>query len=140
MKEDMLILLVEDDQVDIMTVKRAFKDLNITNPLAVASNGEEALGYLRDENNRKPGIILLDLRMPKMDGIEFLEVAKNDDELKSIPVIVLTTSEEEKDKVDSFDLSVAGYMIKPVDYKQFVDVIRAINLYWTISEFPSWEA
>ena len=77
--------------------------------------------------------------MPKMNGVEFLKVAKRDEALKSIPVVVLTTSQEEQDKVDSFDLSVAGYMIKPVDYQQFVEVIRTIDLYWTLSELPKNE-
>ena len=136
MKERVGILLVEDDTVDVMTVKRAFKEIKVTNPLTVAANGEEALAYLRDKKNKKPGIILLDLNLPKMNGIEFLEVAKKDEALKSIPVVVLTTSREEQDKINSFGLSVAGYMIKPVDYKQFVEVLRIINLYWTISELP----
>jgi CheY-like chemotaxis protein len=134
MKES--ILLVEDDVVDVMTVKRALKDINVTNPLIVVGDGEEALEYLRGSKNTKPGIILLDLNMPKMNGIEFLKVAKKEEALRSIPVIVLTTSREEQDKIDSFDLSVAGYMIKPVDYQQFVEVIRTINLYWTLSELP----
>lgn len=130
------ILLVEDDRVDVMSVKRALKDIKVTNPLIVAGNGEEALEYLRDGKNKKPGIILLDLRMPKMNGVEFLKVAKQDGALRSIPVVVLTTSQEDQDKVDSFDLGIAGYMVKPVDYKQFVEVIRTINLYWTLSELP----
>jgi DNA-binding response OmpR family regulator len=74
--------------------------------------------------------------MPKMNGIDFLKVIKQDDELKRIPVIVLTTSKDELDRVNSFDLGVAGYMIKPVDYMQFVEVVRAINMYWTLSELP----
>ncbi len=130
------ILLVEDDRVDVMTVRRALKDIKVTNPLIVAGNGEEALEYLRDGENEKPGIILLDLRMPKMNGLEFLKVAKQDGALRSIPVVVLTTSQEDQDKVDSFDLGVAGYMVKPVDYKQFVEVMRTIDLYWTLSELP----
>ena len=130
------ILLVEDDVVDVMTVKRALKEIKITNPLIVAGNGEEALEYLIDGKNEKPGIILLDLNMPKMNGIEFLKIAKKDEALRSVPVVVLTTSQEEQDKVDSFDLGVAGYMIKPVDYQQFVEVIRTIDLYWTLSELP----
>ncbi|MFZ0033631.1 MAG: response regulator, partial [Sedimentisphaerales bacterium] len=85
------ILLVEDDRVDAMTVKRALKDLNVTNPLAHTLNGEEALEYLTTESNRKPCIILLDLNMPRMNGIEFLKVIKADDKLRTIPVVVLTT-------------------------------------------------
>lgn len=129
-------MLVEDDTVDVMTVKRALKDINITNHLIVASDGEEALSYLMDERNRRPGIILLDLNMPRMNGAEFLAAARKNGVLKSIPVIVLTTSIEDQDKVDSFNLGVAGYMVKPVGYAQFVEVVRTINLYWTLSELP----
>jgi len=128
------ILLVDDDRVDVMTTKRALKDINVTNPVYTAGNGEEALELLRDGKTEKPGVILLDLNMPRMNGIEFLRVIKNDVSLKRIPVVVLTTSKEEEDKVDSFNLGVAGYMIKPVDYMKFVEVIRAINMYWTLSE------
>jgi CheY-like chemotaxis protein len=130
------ILLVEDDQVDIMTVIRALKDIHVTNPLVQQENGEDALNYLRDSNNEKPCIILLDLNMPIMNGVEFLQVLKHDDQLKGIPVVVLTTSEEQQDKVNSFNLGVAGYMAKPVDYLQFVEVMRSIDTYWTISEMP----
>jgi CheY-like chemotaxis protein len=130
------ILLVEDDLVDVMTIRRAFKDIHITNPVHVSGNGLEALAYLRDPKNRRPGIILLDINMPRMNGIEFLQVAKKDDQLKSIPVVVLTTSKDEQDKVESFNLGVAGYMIKPVDYLQFVEVVKTIHLYWTLSELP----
>ncbi len=128
------ILLVDDDRVDVMTTKRALKDINVTNPVYTAGNGEEAIELLRDGKTEKPGVILLDLNMPRMNGIEFLRVIKNDDSLKRIPVVVLTTSKEEEDKVESFSLGVAGYMIKPVDYIKFVEVIRTINMYWTLSE------
>ena len=125
------ILLVEDDKVDIMTIKRAFKDLKIANPVNVCENGLEALEFLENSNNNKPGIILLDINMPKMNGLEFLEARNNINALKLIPVVVLTTSKAEQDKIESYNLGVAGYMIKPVDYLQFVEVIRTINLYWT---------
>ncbi len=130
------ILLVEDDQVDTMTVKRALKEIHVTNPLVHLENGEEAVHYLRDVEREKPCIILLDLNMPIMNGIEFLQVVKHDDYLRRIPVVVLTTSEEQQDKVNSFNLGVAGYMAKPVDYRQFVEVMRSIDAYWTISEMP----
>ncbi|RLB72117.1 MAG: response regulator [Deltaproteobacteria bacterium] len=136
MRSSKPILLVEDDKVDAMTVTRALKEINVTNRLDITNNGEEALAFLRNPEHEKPGIILLDLNMPKMNGIEFLQVAKNDTDLKKIPVVVLTTSKEEQDKVDSFNLGVAGYMIKPVDYLQFVEVVRTIDLYWTLSELP----
>ncbi len=130
------ILLVEDDKVDVMTVMRAMREIKVTNPVVNKENGEDALSYLRDPASEKPCIILLDLNMPIMNGIEFLQVVKHDNELKRIPVVVLTTSEEQQDKVNSFNLGVAGYMAKPVDYRQFVEVMRSINAYWTISEMP----
>jgi CheY-like chemotaxis protein len=135
-KDEKPILLVEDDLVDTMSVQRALRDLQITNPLYHAGNGEEALAWLRDEKNPRPAIILLDLNMPRMNGHEFLAIAKKDEALRRIPVVVLTTSRAEVDKVQSFDLGVAGYMIKPVDFQQFVDVMRTIRLYWTLSELP----
>ena len=110
------ILLVEDDQVDIMTVNRALKEIHVTNPVVSRENGEEAIHYLRDPESEQPCIILLDLNMPIMNGIEFLQVVKH--------------------KVNSFNLGVAGYMAKPVDYRQFVEVMRSIDAYWTISEMP----
>ncbi|MFA4859935.1 response regulator [Methanoregula sp.] len=136
MNSESTILLIEDDVVDMMSVKRALKELQVTNPLTHVENGEEALAFLKNPANVKPAIILLDLNMPKMNGHEFLALMKNDEELKRIPVIVLTTSRGELDKVQSFDNGVAGYMIKPVDYRQFVEVMRTIRLYWTLSELP----
>ncbi|WP_020564084.1 response regulator [Methylosarcina fibrata] len=130
------VLLVEDDVVDAMTVRRALADLHVTNRLVHMENGEEALDYLRGHANERPCIILLDLNMPIMSGIEFLRIIKSDHHLKRIPVIVLTTSEEQRDVIGSFDLGVAGYMRKPVDYQQFVETMRAIDLYWTLSEVP----
>ena len=136
MRNSKPVLLVEDDSVDAMTVKRAFKDLKILNPLVHSGNGEEALAYLRDWSNEKPCVILLDLNMPRMNGVEFLKVVKADTDLRKIPVVVLTTSREESDIVESFQLSVAGYIVKPVDYRNFVEAIRTIDLYWTLSELP----
>lgn len=130
------ILLVEDGRVDTMITQRAFKELKIPNQLLATGNGEEALAYLKDENTEKPCLVLLDLNMPRMNGIEFLEIIKQDDNLKKIPVIILTTSNEEKDKIESFRLSVAGYMVKPIEYQQFVEMIKTIDVYWTTSELP----
>jgi len=134
MKDQMPILLVEDDDVDVMTMRRALKDLRVTNPLYVAGDGEAGVALLRDVAKPRPCVILLDLNMPRMNGIEFLRLVKADQKLRSIPVIVLTTSREESDRVETFQLSVAGYMIKPADYLQFVEVVRTIDLYWTLSE------
>lgn len=130
------ILLVEDDSVDAMTVKRALKELHVSNPLTHVENGEEALAHLQDANQAQPCLILLDLNMPVMNGIEFLHAVKALPELKRIPVVALTTSDEQEDKVESFELGVAGYMRKPVEYRQFVEIVRAIDAYWTISESP----
>lgn len=136
MKSATPILLVEDDRVDCMRVKRALKDLSIVNTLRIASDGVEALEFLMDPRNDKPCLILLDMNMPRMGGIEFLREAKAREEIRSIPVIVLTGSTADKDRVESFYLGVAGYMIKPSSYGQFLEMIRTIDLYWTMSELP----
>jgi len=122
------ILLIEDDNVDVMIVERAFKDLKVTNQLVNVANGEEALEFLKTESNKKPCIILLDLNMPKMNGIEFLKILKADEALKKIPVVVMTTSRAEQDLVESFRLGAAGYMVKSIDYRQFAETIMAIDL------------
>lgn len=134
MKPHEHILLIEDDDVDTMTVRRALKDLGATYPLDCMTNGEEGLEFLRDSTKVLPGLILLDLNMPRMNGIEFLTEMKADPALKHIPVVVLTTSKEETDRVALFKHSVAGYMIKPVDYQQFVEIMRVIRDYWMNSE------
>lgn len=131
------ILLVEDDHVDAMTFKRALKDLEIKNPIVHTLNGEEALAYLRSDGNEEPCFVFLDLNMPRMNGIEFLKVVRADKVLKNIPVIVLTTSDNERDIIESFELNVAGYLVKPADYKKFVETIRTINLYWNLSKLPN---
>jgi CheY-like chemotaxis protein len=130
------ILVVEDDDVDVMTIRRALKEIKVDNPLVRQENGELAIDYLRDRNNPAPCIILLDLNMPVMSGIEFLEIIKSDESLRRIPVVVLTTSKEQEDKVNSFNFSVAGYMAKPVEYRRFVEVMRSIDVYWSLSELP----
>lgn len=134
-------LLVDDDEVDVMTVKRAFKKNNITSPLYVATNGIEALALLRGNEMPKllPGqrrLILLDLNMPKMGGIEFLQELRADPNLRPLPVIVLTTSNEDKDKVEAYKFNVAGYILKPVTFTKFVEAIGTLNKYWMLSELP----
>ena len=130
------LLVIEDDQVDVMTIRRAMKEIKVANPIVHRENGEEGLAYLRDASLESPCIILLDLNMPVMNGIEFLKAVKKDEQLRRFPVVVLTTSEEQQDKLNSFNLGVAGYIAKPVDYRQFVEVMRSIDLYWTVSELP----
>ena len=139
MRDSKPILLLEDDTVDAMTVKRALKDIKVINPLVRTCNGEEGLAYLRDEKNPKPCVILLDLNMPKMNGLEFLGIVKADEQLKKIPAIVLTTSKDDQERLRGFQLNVAGYIIKPVDYAKFVEAVRIVNLYWTLSETPNCE-
>jgi CheY-like chemotaxis protein len=119
-----------------MTVRRAFRDLKLNNPLSHATNGEEALEYLRNPENPRPCVILLDLNMPRMNGVELMKAVKSDASLKKIPIIVLTTSRDDRDIVESYKLSAAGYIVKPVDYKKFVEAIKTIDVYWTISELP----
>ena len=137
------ILLVEDDQVDVKTIRRAFEHHKMLNPLHVVSNGARALELLRrqgaftnQDDVPRPAIILLDLNMPVMNGIEFLREVKADDELKKIPVVVLTTSNEESDRVKSFELGVAGFIVKPVDFPKFLDAVKVFDLYWKLSELP----
>jgi CheY-like chemotaxis protein len=130
------ILLVEDDRVDAMTVKRALSEIDSNSAVYIVTNGEEALEFLRNKRNDRPGIILLDLNMPRMNGIDFLRVAKADPSLRRIPVIVLTTSQQESEKVESFNLGAAGYIIKPLSYEQFLEMVKAIDKYWTLSEIP----
>jgi CheY-like chemotaxis protein len=133
------ILLVEDDSVDAMTVKRAMRDLQVSHSVIHSVNGEEAMKYLTSPDTEKPFVILLDLNMPKMNGIEFLKAMKTYPELKTIPVVVLTTSREQRDILDSFELGASGYMVKPVDYSKFVEILRRIFIYWNSSELPENE-
>jgi CheY-like chemotaxis protein len=135
------ILLVEDDELDVMNVQRAFKKNNVTNPLFVAGNGVEALSMLRGADGHPPfpserRLVLLDLNMPKMGGIEFLREVRNDPKLHSLTVIVLTTSDEERDKVEAYNLNVAGYILKPITLAAFVEIMAALNKYWTVNELP----
>jgi CheY-like chemotaxis protein len=131
------ILLVEDDKVDVMNVERALLKNKLSNPLFVASNGLEALQMLRD--GTVPGsrrLILLDLNMPKMNGIEFLGALRADPVLADSTVIVLTTSNDDKDKLAAYNLHVAGYLLKPVTFQSFVELMAALNKYWALVELP----
>jgi CheY-like chemotaxis protein len=136
MHQDRSILLVEDDEIDVMSVRRALRDLKVANRLYHVGNGEEALEFLKNTDNERPAIILLDINMPRMNGIEFLKIIKQDPNYWHIPIVILTTSRAEMERHESFSTGAAGYMVKPVEYKQFVEVIRAIDLYWTLSELP----
>jgi CheY-like chemotaxis protein len=128
------ILLVEDNEGDVGLVEEIFEDAKIRNILHVAEDGEEAMQFLNKENPfanvATPDIILLDLNLPKKDGREVLEEIKNNDKLKRIPVVVLTTSKAEQDIVESYDLHANSYITKPVDFDQFIRVIKAIEDFW----------
>jgi len=135
------LLLVDDDAVDVKNVERAFQKNNLANSLYVASNGLEALAMLRGKGpmSKVPAqrcLILLDLNMPKMGGIEFLRELRADDNLRAIPVIVLTTSDEDSDKVKAYNLNVAGYILKPLMLAKFVEAIATLNQYWMLNAMP----
>ncbi len=138
MKKTMVnILLVEDDEVDVMNVRRAFQKNEIKNPLWVAANGLEGLEMLRGgEIPRDRRLVLLDLNLPRMNGIEFLRELRADPVLRLTPVVVLTTSDDERDRVNAYDLNVAGYILKPVTFKAFVEAMATLDRYWTLVEYP----
>jgi len=128
------ILLIEDDLVDVMTVKRGFKELGVLNTLVVTHNGEEALDYLSAPEQGLPCVILLDINMPKMNGHEFLEHLNKHAVFKNIPVIMLTSSKEQQDVDNSFEQGISGYILKPVDYQQFLFSIQVLSPFWTLKE------
>ena len=135
------ILLVEDDEVDTMNVKRAFKKNKINNPLHIARNGLEALWMLKGNNEENieklaptPKIVLLDLNMPKMNGLEFLKEIRSDPEFRSMSVFVMTTSDDESDKFAAYNLNVAGYILKPLSFERFVSAISILDHYWKLCE------
>jgi CheY-like chemotaxis protein len=135
MKDLRPILLVEDDDLDAKILKRALGDLNIKNSVIRAENGIDGLEMLK-ECEKPPYLIFLDLNMPKMNGLEFLKKAKEDPKLKSIPVVVLTTSDSDDDINISFELGASGFMIKSSDFDQFVQTIKKIEEYWKTSKLP----
>jgi CheY-like chemotaxis protein len=135
------ILLVDDDSVDVMNVQRAFKKNNITNPLSVAHNGVEALDLLRGTNGAQkmdplPRIIMLDINMPKMGGLEFLKHLREDAALKNISVFIMTTSSDDKDRVEAYNYNVAGYIVKPISFESFVSAVSILNNFWQLCEQP----
>ena len=131
------ILLVEDDKVDVMNVRRAFDRNRLANPLFVADDGRQALDMLRSNAvPRERRLVLLDLNMPKMTGLEFLRAVRADPELHLTVVVVLTTSNDERDRIEAYNLNVAGYLLKPVTFANFVDTMAALNKYWALVELP----
>jgi CheY-like chemotaxis protein len=131
------LLLVEDNLDDTMIVKRALAELGIEKELVHVPNAEEALTYLRSPAKTKPALILLDLNLPGMNGVELLETVKADPALAEIAVVVLSTSDERRDVLNSFDLSVAGYIVKPTDYTSLVETLKIVRDYWSLNHLPT---
>jgi CheY-like chemotaxis protein len=133
------ILLVEDDDVDVMAVRRAFREQKIANPVTVAQDGLEALDILRGKGRpplERPFIILLDLNMPRMNGIEFLDALRADPQLKNAIVFVLTTSKADEDKAAAYNKNIAGYIVKTDVGNGFIQVVNMLDRYWRVVELP----
>jgi CheY-like chemotaxis protein len=136
------ILIVEDDPKDVELTLTALDEYNLANEVVVTRDGEEALDYLYCRGNFKmrssdnPAVLLLDLKLPKVDGLEVLQQIKSDDKLKFIPVVVLTSSREEKDLIASYKLGVNGYVVKPVDFHEFVNAIKELGIFWAVINEP----
>jgi CheY-like chemotaxis protein len=136
------ILMVEDDPKDVELTLTALEDYNLANEVIVTRDGEQALDYLycREEyktrSSGNPAVMLLDLKLPKIDGLEVLKQIKSDVELRMIPVVVLTSSKEEKDMVASYKLGVNAYVVKPVDFHEFVNAIKELGVFWAVINEP----
>ena len=136
------ILLVEDDPKDVELTLIALEEYNLANEVVVASDGEQALNYLYYRGNytgrrrENPAVLLLDLKLPKVDGLEVLKQIKSDENLRMLPVVVLTSSREEKDLVASYRLGVNAYVVKPVDFHEFVNAIKELGAFWAVVNEP----
>src|SRR5262249_4899331 len=136
------ILLVEDDPKDVELTMTALEEYNLSNEVVVASDGEEALDYLyyrgkfQRRSGEDPAVLLLDLKLPKVDGLEVLQIVKSDEKLKRIPVVVVTSSREERDMVASYKLGVNAYVVKPVDFHEFVNAIKELGVFWAVINEP----
>ena len=136
------ILIVEDDPKDVELTLTALEEYNLANEVVVTRDGEEALDYLYCRGNFKmrtgenPAVLLLDLKLPKVNGLEVLQQIKSDEKLRMIPVVVLTSSREEKDMVASYTLGVNAYVVKPVDFHEFVNAIKELGVFWAIINEP----
>jgi CheY-like chemotaxis protein len=136
------ILIVEDDPKDVELTLTALEEYNLANEVVVTRDGEEALDYLycrgtfAARTNDNPAVLLLDLKLPKVDGLEVLQQIKSDEKLKMIPVVVLTSSREERDMVASYKLGVNAYVVKPVDFHEFVNAIKELGIFWAVINEP----
>lgn len=127
------VLLIEDDMIEVMKLNRTISSLKLSHKITEANNGEEALKIL-EQKDRLPDIILLDLNMPKINGIEFLKILKADEYLRYIPTIILTTSNNQRDLLECYKIGIAGYVIKPLKYEDYVSKIEKLLSYWSINE------
>jgi len=132
-KKRLKVLLIEDDQIEVIKLKRAMSKLALDHEIIEAINGEEALEVLKGDEVH-PDILLLDLNMPKINGIEFLKILKNDADFRYLPVIILTTSNNRKDVLECYRIGVAGYILKPLKYEEYIDKIGKALAYWSINE------
>jgi DNA-binding response OmpR family regulator len=136
------VLLVEDDPRDVELTMTALGEYNLANEVVVARDGQKALDYLYcrgefgDRSNGNPAVMLLDLKLPKVDGLEVLQQIRSDQRLKLIPVVVLTSSREEKDMIRSYNLGVNAYVVKPVDFHEFVNAIKELGIFWAVINEP----
>ncbi|SRR5581483_6494684 len=142
-RKPFVILMAEDDKHDILATERAWEENGITNPLYIVRNGEECLDYLYQRGRYsdpatapRPGILLLDINMPKMDGLAVLQRIRADPQLHRLPVIVLTTSKAEEDMMRSYDLGVNAYVVKPLGFANFSAAVKTIQLFWELVELP----
>ena len=138
-----VVLMAEDNEHDINATQRAWKNNNIANPLYVVRDGEECLDYLCQRGKYgepdlapPPGILLLDLKMPKVDGLTVLKQIREDKQLRRLPVVILTTSKKEEDRLQSYDYGVNAYIIKPVGFENLTEAVKIINLFWELVELP----
>jgi CheY-like chemotaxis protein len=143
-KEPFAVLMAEDDEHDIVATKRAWKKHHIANPLYIVNNGEECLDFLHRRGKYvdpasapHPGILLLDIKMPKMDGLSVLKNIREDEELHRLPVVILTTSKAEEDRFRGYELGANAYIVKPVGFENFSDAVKTISLFWQLVELPS---
>lgn len=142
-KEPFVVLLAEDNEHDILATQRAWKKNNIANPLYIVRDGEECLDYLYQRGKYsepssapRPGILLLDIKMPRMDGLAVLKHIRADEKLCRLPVIMLTSSRVEEDRLKSYDLGANAYITKPVGFENFAEAVKAIHLFWALVELP----
>jgi two-component system response regulator len=145
-KEPFAVLMAEDDEHDIVATKRAWKKHHIANPLYIVKNGEECLDFLQRKGRYEepdsaphPGILLLDINMPRMDGLTVLKRIREDqnEKLRRLPVVILTTSKAEQDRIRGYELGANAYIVKPVGFENFSDAVKTISLFWQLVELPT---